>query len=120
MKRHLGPLMRLGIVLTGFWLVGGTPMMAFREIGSQYEAIRAGYGLCLKLNANLPADKWADCGKEMEDSFRQQRVYSRYAWGTAALAAAAIAIAGWIMSLLLYWSARWIMAGRNSHGTDRA
>lgn len=109
---RLGWLSRLGIVLTAF----GVPIVTVVSAGRQYEQLsesrQALYELCMSLAEDDPPDR---IGKSMEACWNERfnrPMQTDHFWTNGLGFAAMLAAIGWILGALLYWSGRWVLAGR--------
>jgi len=110
-KRRLGAWWRLGIVLTAFWMVGGTVYFAALQIDELTDTIESSYGFCLS-QAPPRASAVASCSDEMTRGFYS--IDRGTIWLQALGIAAVLAVLAWMVFGILYGSTLWILAGRKA------
>lgn len=102
----LGVLGRTVIVASCFWMLGGTFFIA-KDINDKATAAADRF---YKVCTSVPKDEGGDCAAQWAtrlDDFRGL-------WGSAVLDAAIILALALILLAAVYWSVRWILAGRQS------
>ncbi len=108
--RRLGMWPRLGIVLTLFWMMGGTTYFSVKSTNDRYATYEAFRDLCERLNTSLPADKKSDCYAEWNADL--DRLHVGPIWRDSAGIAALLAGLVWLVIGVLYAAVRFVLAGR--------
>jgi hypothetical protein len=111
---RLGWLSRLGIVLTAFGLPITAATIAVRQINDVQEAHDASRDLCIKFAKDGPMENYARAYSECWDQRMKMGVERGYHWRLGFGVAAILFSAAWLLGLAVYWSWRWIWAGRRS------
>lgn len=115
---RIGWFTRLCIVLSLWWLPIGTVLLMNVELSERNRTATAFSDLCYRGVDGFPADK---ISAEMERCYqRSQKDFGKIEadmanmWWNNVGMAFGFCVAGWAVAWLLYWSARFVLAGRRA------
>lgn len=113
MGKALGVWSRLGIVITAFWMVGGSLYLAADQMRIDREVMATTRDMCIKRNIRFPKLEKESCEEEYyADISRESADRWRILWDASKVAGLIASIA-WVFIGILYISARWVLAGRS-------
>lgn len=105
---------RIGIVLTVLWMLGGTLYYVDQFVHEAELSADGGREVCEVLNESrrergvATADCWPEWTRRRTEIADRLGTY----WRDAAGGAAAIAAFVWILFFIVYFTVRWVLAGR--------
>jgi len=114
---RLGWYVRLCVILSLWWVPIGAYCFKHSEERERTELVTSSADLCYRSVYGVPIDKfnaeWDRCYNKSKAGFEQITATDRNMWESGFGMAIALCIAGWVVAFLLYWSARFILAGKD-------
>lgn len=115
---RLGWYVRLCLILSLWWLPIGTYWFEHRDEHERTGLVYSSADLCYRAVYNVPIDKfntaWRRCYDSSKAGFERVSAAEGNMWQLAFSFALACCVIGWLAALLLYWSARFVLAGKNA------
>lgn len=109
MKRpRLGAWMRLGIVLTGLWLVVGSTALWVWQYNINADGDRRRLAICEEFNQTVPQKSQTDCFARFESDLKSDSGE----FPQQVMATGIAAVLAWLLFGIGYGLVRWILAGR--------
>ncbi|MBA2935160.1 hypothetical protein HZF05_13805 [Sphingomonas sp. CGMCC 1.13654] len=107
----LGVWSRLAIVLSAIWLAGGSAGLYLWTVGGDMHLAEQHRELCETLNREYPRAR-QDCWKDYNEAVAEEPRGQMFKL-SALLVGGSLALA-WLIYAAIYYTVRWVLAGRRS------
>ena len=113
---RLGPILRAAIIASALWIGGGTVYFADRQNAEATRLAGEFFSECFNRKPEMAMSVCTEGQATIYDGHTKQLAGGL--WGSALARALGVWLTVAIAVTVLYWSARWILAGRDSRASS--